>query len=242
MARITLNRPDRLNSFGDDLLADLQGALSEVDRNDAVRAIVLTGAGRSFCAGEDLREFEPKARDTASARRHVAAIQNVTRRLMHSSKIIIAAAHGYAVGGGFEWLLNCDLVVAADNLVAFFPEMDWAQFPTGGISWLLPRSVGYQRAIELVVLGERQTAGRLQELGLVNWVVPQDRMLPMALEVADRIASKPGFSVARFKKLVNQDLFPLARALDLEEQATVEAFGRPEAARRAARFASRKRR
>src|SRR3989304_5817573 len=87
-------------------------------------------------------------------------------------------AGGAGGGGGFEWMLNCDLVAAADDLVAFFPEMDWAQFVTGGVTHLLPLGVGYQRAMELFVLGERQSAVRLLELGLVNWVAPHGRGVP----------------------------------------------------------------
>ncbi len=87
---------------------------------------------------------------------------------MFGPKLVIGAVHGYAVGGGLEWLLNCDLVVAADDLVAFFPEMQLGHFVTGGVTHLLPQAVGHQRAMELFVLGERQDAQALHRLGLVN--------------------------------------------------------------------------
>ena len=125
---------------------------------------------------------------------------------MFSHKVVVGAAHGFAVGGGFEWLLNCDLTVAADDLVAFLPEMEWGQFVTGGLTHLLPLAVGYQRAMELMVLGERQSAARLCELGLVNWVVPRDEMMPRALEVAEQVAKKSRFSVGRLKRVINSEL------------------------------------
>ena len=232
-AVITLNRPDRLNAISNVLMADLQTAIERAERLDDVRAIVLCGAGRAFCAGEDLKEFEHVAGSEQAARQHITAIQNITRAMRHSSKIYITAAHGYAVGGGFEWMVNGDLVVAADDLIAFFPEMDRGLFPTGGVSWLLPMAIGYHRAMELILLGERQSAERLQRLGLINWIVKKEHLLDKAIEVATCIASKSPFSVGLFKKLLNQDLAPLPRALELEQQYTIETFGHPDAARNA---------
>ena len=162
--------------------------------------------------------------------------------MLGSDKPIVGAVHGYAVGGGFEWLLNCDLVVAADDLVAFFPEMDWGQFVTGGVTHLLPLAVGYQRAMELLILGERQSAERLANLGLVNVVVPRAELEAKAMEIAGRVAEKSRLSVGRLKKLINRDLgAQLWRAVDLEQAVTIEAFQRPEVAARVARFTERKR-
>jgi enoyl-CoA hydratase/carnithine racemase len=237
-AIITLNRPERLNAISTELLADLQSAIDRVEQMDDVRAAVLCGAGRAFCAGEDLKEFGSLAQNEQSIREHVGAIQNITRAIRHSSKVYITAAQGYAVGGGFEWLIGGDLVVAADDLVAFFPEMDRALFPTGGVSWLLPMAVGYHRTMEWMLLGERQSAQRLHQLGLVNWVVAKVDLLDKAMHVASDIATKSPFSIARFKKLLNQDLAPLARALDLEQHYTIETFAQADAAQRASGFKS----
>ena len=87
---------------------------------------MLTGAGRAFCSGDDLKEFDRQSANEAAIGAHITAIQNITRVMLGSDKPIVGAVHGYAVGGGFEWLLNGDLLVAADDLVGFFPEMDWA--------------------------------------------------------------------------------------------------------------------
>jgi enoyl-CoA hydratase/carnithine racemase len=98
--------------------------------------------------------------------------------------VVIGAVHGYAVGGGFEWVLNCDMVVAADSLVCFFPEMALGHFVTGGVTHLLPQALGHQRTMELIVLGERQSAQRLHALGLVNRVVGAEVMLQEAVHLA----------------------------------------------------------
>lgn len=237
-AVITLNRPERLNAISDDLMVDLQAAIDRAEQIEDVRAVVLCGAGRAFCAGEDLKELDRVTQSDETIRKHVASLQNVTRTMRHSTKVYITAAHGYAVGGGFEWMVSGDLVVAADDLVAFLPEIDRALFPTGGVSWLLPMTLGYHRAMELMLLGERQSAERLLQLGLVNWVVPKEDLMDKTLDIATRIVAKSAFSTARFKKLLNQDLAPLSRALDLELQYTIETFKHPEASRKATEFVS----
>jgi enoyl-CoA hydratase/carnithine racemase len=239
---VTLNRPERLNAMSGDLMDDMVAALTVAFADPDTGAVVLTGAGRAFCAGDDLKEYDAQSADEASIRAHVDRIQAITRQLMGSDKPVVGAIHGFAVGGGFEWLINCDLVVAADDLVAFFPEMDWGQFVTGGVTHLLPQAIGHQRAMELLLLGERQSAARLEALGLVNRVVPKEKMLETALEIAGRIAAKSRFSTARLKKTVLRDLGgPLWRAVELEHAATIEAFAHPDSAARVKAFGERKR-
>lgn len=238
---VTLNRAERLNAIGGTLLAELHAVLVRASADEAAGAIVLAGAGRAFCAGDDLKEFSAQTADAASTEAHIRGIQQITRDLMFGEKAVVGAAQGYAVGGGFEWMLNCDLVVAAEDLVAFFPEMDWAQFTTGGITHLLPQAIGHQRAMELLLLGERQTAARLEKLGLVNRVVPAAQCLTTAIELAAKVATKSRWSVGRLKRLMTQELGDgLPRALRLEERATIESFARPEAAEWVRRFTERR--
>ena len=239
---LTLNRPDRLNAIGGALLADLAKALRDGIADPDAAVLLLTGAGRAFCAGDDLKEFERQSADEAAIRAHIGAIQEVTRLMLGCDKLVVGAVAGFAVGGGFEWMLNCDLVVAADDLVAFFPEMDWGQFVTGGVTHLLPQALGYQRAMELLVLGERQTATRLEAMNLVNRVVPREALMQSAMAMAEAVAAKSRFSVGQLKRLLNGDLGqPLWRAVDCEEAITVAAFARPEGAERVARFMARDR-
>lgn len=238
---VTLNRPERLNAISGELLEDFHRALDQVNRDASVHAIVIAGEGRAFCAGDDLKEFDRQSESDASIREHIERIQRITRDLMFNDKPVIGAIHGFAVGGGFEWLLNCDMVVAADDLVCFFPEMAWGQFVTGGVTYLLPQSVGYQRAMELWLLGERQGAQQLLAMGIVNRVVARDVLLDTALEIAQRIAGVSRQSVSMLKRLVNRDLTTaLAHSMDLETDATIDAFKNPDAAERVAAFAKRK--
>lgn len=234
---VTLNRPERLNAIGTQLLEDLHVALQRAQSDIATKAIVLHGAGRAFCAGDDLKDFSEQAKSAESIAAHVERIQRITRDIMFGEKPVIGAIHGFAVGGGFEWLLNCDLVVASDDLVCFFPEMDWGQFVTGGVTYLLPMTVGHQKAMELWLLGERQGSDALQALGLVNWVVPRDQLLAKAMSVAETVSTKSAMAVGRLKKLVTTQLQgQLANSLVLEQSATVDCFGSPDAAERVKKF------
>ncbi|SAL54816.1 enoyl-CoA hydratase [Caballeronia arvi] len=238
---VTLDRPERMNAISGALLDDLHDALQRASDDAACRVIVLNGAGRAFCAGDDLKEFGEQSASDASIRLHIERIQRITRDLMFGAKPVVGAVHGFAVGGGFEWMLNCDMVVASDDLVAFFPEMAWGQFVTGGVTHLLPQAIGHQRAMELWLLGERQSAQSLMSMGLVNRVVPRDAMLDTALTLAARIAEQSEKSIARLKRLVTADLTgTLSRSLDLEFAATIDAFADPDAAERVRKFATRK--
>lgn len=237
ICHVILDRPERLNAISGVLLDDLHDALRLAQSSDDVKVIVLSGNGRAFCAGDDLKEFGEQTKSPDSIVQHIDRIQQITRDLMFGPKPVIGAIHGFAVGGGFEWLLNCDLVIASDDLVCFFPEMDWGQFVTGGVTHLLPQTVGYQKAMELWLLGERQSAADLKALGLVNWVVPKHQLIGRAFEVATVVASKSAFSVSRLKRLLTTQLsHQLSASLELEKDATVAAFSRSEAAERVQKF------
>ena len=237
---VTLQRPERLNAIGMELLADLHRALVQAQAHPSTRAIVFTGAGRAFCAGDDLKEFEQQTQGPESVAAVCEEIQRITRDLMFGPKLVIGAVHGYAVGGGFEWMLNCDMVVAADDLVCFFPEMGLGHFVTGGVTHLLPQALGHQRAMELLVLGERQSAANLQALGLVNRVVPRAQMLDTALALAAQVAQRSPLATSQLKRvLTTQAQHQLATALELERQAAQACFSSPDTAQRIAGFVQR---
>ncbi len=227
---ITLNNPDRLNALSTRLLHEFEFILQDAINDPDTEAMVITGAGRAFCAGDDLKDFDWTNVSSASVRSHIQDIQRVTHLIMGCDKPVIGAIHGYAVGGGFEWLLNCDMVVAADSLIAFFPELKWGFFVTGGVTYLLPKAIGHQKSMELFLLGERQDAGTLHRLGLVNWVVREGQHVEKAIEVANRITEKSSRpAVAQMKKTINSELGQkLWHAIQLEQNATIEAFMRPE--------------
>ena len=233
---VTLDRPERLNAIGGTLLDDLHAALLAAHADEATAAIVLTGAGRAFCAGDDLKEFAAQSADARSIEATCTRIQQITRDLMGGPKLVVGAAHGYAVGGGFEWMLNCDLVVAADDLIAFFPEMALGHFVTGGVTLLLPQALGWQRAMELLLLGDRLDASQLLALGLVNRVVPRARLLDEALALAQRVASRAPQATRRLKRVMGEGV-ALQAALARETLAAQDGFASDETARRIAAFA-----
>ena len=234
---VTLQRPERLNAISGARLVDLFAALQAAQSDPTTRAIVFTGAGRAFCAGDDLKEFGEQSESPAAIAEHCERIQHVTRAIMFGPKLVIGAVHGYAVGGGFEWVLNCDLVVAADSLVCFFPDMALGHFVTGGVTHLLPQALGHQRAMELIVLGERQGAADLKALGLVNRVVPQDQMLPAAMALAAEVATRSAGATARLKRALALGLGPrIETALAVESEAAMACFADPDTAQRIAAF------
>jgi len=119
IGRVTLNRPERLNAISGDLLSAFSASLKAAIADPDAAVILLKGEGRAFCSGDDLKEFDIQSQSAATIDAHISAIQEITELMMGCDKPIVGAIHGFAVGGGFEWLLNCDIVVAADNLVAF---------------------------------------------------------------------------------------------------------------------------
>ncbi len=136
---VTLNRPQRLNAITPELLEELIAALQAADRDPVIRAVVLTGAGRAFCAGDDLKEFGSQSTDEASTRAYIERIQDVTRAMLLGDTPVIGAVRGWAVGGGLEWVINCDFAIAAEGTRFFFPEISLGVFVTGGVTELLPR-------------------------------------------------------------------------------------------------------
>ena len=235
---VTLSRPERLNAINGDLLDDLSAALKAANADTGIASIVLTGAGRAFCAGDDLKEFEAQARTEAEARSHVERIQEITRLIVDSPHIVIVAAAGWAVGGGLEWTINADLVVMADDCRCFFPELSLGLFVTGGVTYLLPERCGRSAALELMLLGERFDAARARELGIAGRMVPRARLLDEAAEIAAKIATLPLARVRQLKRVI-QRATDLDTAMRLETDETIAAFLDPDTARRIAGFGTR---
>jgi enoyl-CoA hydratase/carnithine racemase len=236
---VTLNRPDRLNAMNGALIGAVADAIAAANRDPQVRAIVFTGAGRAFCAGDDLVEHRHPETE-ADARRVVDAIQRVTREIVFGRRIVVGAINGWAVGGGFEWAINCDFPIWAESARGFFPEVSWGLFVTGGVTALLPRLVGLAKAREMLILGERYGARELEAMGLAWRVVPDDRLQDEARALALRIAALPARAAGDMKRVLNRAAFGgagvLAAAMDLETEATVRGFLDPETTARIAGF------
>jgi len=235
IARVELNRPERLNAINADLLHDFANALRAAQVEPGVEVIILQGAGRAFCAGDDLKDFSLQSASPEEAREFVDAIQVITRLLIDADPVVIAAVHGWAVGGGIEWMLGCDLVVLADDARAFFPEIELGLFITGGASTLLPHLVGLHKAKEMLLLGERYDASQLLELGLANRVVPRDELMPTVEAMARRIADLPPTARRNAKHVLNRAFRePVGQAMERETEATLEGLLDPTTAERVA--------
>lgn len=202
IAVVHLDRPDRLNAVVPALVDGMLAAFEQA-ASDGVRAVVLAGRGRAFCAGHDLKEPAP-VEDEAAARVRLQRIQDVTRAIRSLPAPVIAAVHGYALGAGAEFALGCDLVVAGQDARFGFPEVGVGLSVTGGISALLPQAVGLVRAKELLFLGEYLSADDARSLGLVNHVVPTGTHEQAALELAQRLAAQPPAALALAKSLLDR--------------------------------------
>ena len=202
VATITLNRPAALNSFDREMRADLAAATARARADTAIRAVVLTGAGRSFSAGADLKAgFKTGA--------EVEQILNEEYRpslidIAEMDKPVISAINGFAAGIGLSYALVCDLSVMGENAFLLCPFSSIGLVPDGGSTWLLPRAMGYMNAYQLAVDNERLPAARCRELGLVNKVVADDELLASARAWAEKLAGKAPLALARAKKLMRQ--------------------------------------
>lgn len=228
---LTLNRPERLNAITPRLVADLVAALTAAHGDEGVRAIVLTGAGRAFCAGDDLHDVDAQTASPEVVRAFVEDLQEVTRLMLLGPVPVVGAVRGWAVGGGLEWVLDCDVVVVGDSARGFFPEMRLGLFVTGAATLLLPRIVGAARARDLLLLGDRIDAARMVEWGIASRQVSDAEVLDVALEIAERIAALPERAVRDLRRAL---LSPaeVEAALATETAATVAGFTDPATADR----------
>lgn len=221
---ITLHRPDRLNAMDRQLVDDVAAAFDDANADPDTRAIVFTGAGRAFCAGDD-RKAHTHPGSEAEARDLVDAIQRATEAIVFGAAPVVGAINGWAVGGGFEWAINCDFPIWAESAKGFFPEVSLNLFVTGAVTSLLPAIVGLNTAREMLFLGERYTAADLQRLGVAWRVVADDELLDAAHAVARRLAGLPTLSVRAMKRALNAGAATdLRAALRVETEATVAGF------------------
>lgn len=237
---ITLNRPQRLNAINSELLSDLKTALANGNSDPNVKVIILRGAGRAFCAGDDLKEFDQQVGEEAKTRAYIESIQAITREIVLGDKMIVGAIHGWAVGGGLEWVVNCDLAILAQGTRCFFPEISLGVFVTGAVTTLLPKLVGLQKAKELILFGERFDAHKALEMGIAWKVVPENKLFAEAEAVAKRIAAQPEDAVRNLKRVINRACHLDAEgAMRLETDATVRGFLDPTTLQRVAQFTKR---
>jgi 2-(1,2-epoxy-1,2-dihydrophenyl)acetyl-CoA isomerase len=203
---ITLNRPDSYNACNEQMTTDLQEALKNAERDEAVRAIVITGAGKAFCSGQDLKEApEPGAGSRRSLSDSLQRRYNpIIRKLTSMPKPIIGALNGVAAGAGCSIALACDLRIASEHASLLQAFVNIGLVPDSGSSYFLARMVGYSRAFEIATLGEKIPAERALELGLVNQVVPASLLMDTATAVAQRYAAGPTRAYGYIKKMLHR--------------------------------------
>jgi 2-(1,2-epoxy-1,2-dihydrophenyl)acetyl-CoA isomerase len=223
---LTLNRPDRLNALTVQVATDFQAAVREALEHGA-RVIVLTGAGRAFCAGGDLREMQ----EIASREGRLDAFFDEPLRKLNEAILLIrqtpvpfiAAVNGVASGGGCNLALACDLVIAAESAKFNQAFIKIGLSPDCGGTFILPRLVGWKRAAELLFTGDMVTAQRAAELGMINSVTADAELMGQAMSLAEKLAQAPTAAIGQAKKLLEASAAnDYGGQLDLERKAQIE--------------------
>ena len=222
VALVTIERPDVLNALSFDLLDDLADALAGLDADPRCRAIVLTGSGtRAFAAGADIRELATQTPISLLVGDRFAAWD----RIAATRTPLIAAVRGFALGGGCELAMSCDLIVAGDDAQFGQPEINLGVMPGAGGTQRLTRAIGRARAMDLVLTGRTITAAEAEAMGLVSRVVPADETLEVALQLGATIASKAPVAVLAAKEAVRlAEELPLSAGLRHERRAFFALF------------------
>jgi enoyl-CoA hydratase/carnithine racemase len=209
---IQLNRPARKNALMSSMYVTMADVLDGAAKDDQVRAVLWHGAGDSFSAGNDLEDFmknPPGPGESPQAR--------LIRALIDFEKPLVAAVHGAAIGGGTTMLAHCDFVYAGESARFQLPFVNLALVPEFGSSYLLPLRCGYLRAAELILLGQPFGASRAAELGLVTQVVPDQQLLAIAHDIAQKLADKPAGALQACKRLMRRAVRePLEQAVTFE--------------------------
>jgi enoyl-CoA hydratase len=222
---IRLNRPKALNALCDQLTAELAEALAGLDADPAVAAIILTGSDKAFAAGADIREMQDRAFPATYMKDFVAPWEAV----LAVRKPVIAAVAGFALGGGCELAMMCDLILAADSARFGQPEINLGILPGAGGSQRLTRAVGKSKAMEMVLTGRMMDAAEAERAGLVARVVPAAELLPEAVKLAEKIATLSPPAVAMAKEAVNAAFeLPLREGVRLERRFFLSLFGTPD--------------
>jgi enoyl-CoA hydratase/carnithine racemase len=220
-AWITLNRPQAMNSLTPTLIKELGEALDRAHADEAARVLVVTGAGRAFCAGADLKHIRGSRN---AAQLHLKFLNSVTatfRRVEIFPKPVIAAVNGYALAGGLELVLCCDLVLAAKSAKMGDAHANYGLIPGGGSSVRLPRKIGVTRARYLLYTGAFLPSEKLEEWGLVNEVVDDEKLVEAVEHLVEMLADKSPLSLRRVKQLVEDGLAqPVETAVRLETLAS----------------------
>jgi enoyl-CoA hydratase/carnithine racemase len=225
VAEITLNRPDELNAISWEMLRALGHALDEIDEDDQVRAVLVTGSGRAFSAGGDLKNYVTLQKDPVEFPAFVQELHTTFGRLRKLRVPVVALVNGVTAAGGLELLLNCDFAVAAESARIGDGHLNFGQMGGGGVLTLLPRIVGIQRASELVFTGRFLESREAAEWGLVSRVVADSELSAVGLDLARQFAEKSPLALANAKAVMTRiwaDELTVDAGLDVERDWNTE--------------------
>lgn len=229
IATITLNRPQVMNALDAGMIRRLREAAERVERETAVRAVVLRGAGAAFCAGGDVAAFRENATRVAAMVREVAGdLHHAVLALRRAPKPVLASVHGAVAGAGVSLMTAADLAIAAEGTKFTLAYSRIGASPDGGATYSLPRLVGYRKALELMLLSDTIDAQAASRLGLVNWVVDAERLAAETDAIARRLAQGATMAFGETKRLLHQGT---EQALAAHLDAEIEAFARCAATR-----------
>ncbi len=206
IAKVTLNRPETFNSFNREMALRLQSTLDSCETNDEVRAIILTGNGKAFCAGQDLREVTSPELNPGFRKILEEHYNPIVKRIRSIEKPIIAAVNGVAAGAGANIALACDIVVASEaaSFIQAFSKI--GLIPDSAGTFFLPRLIGFQKASALMMLGDKISAMQAEELGMVHKVFPIEMFEEEVLKLASKVAQMPTKALGLTKRLLNQSM------------------------------------
>ena len=215
VAHISLNRPQVLNAYNVQMRDDFSEALSATEQDTEVRALLITGEGRGFCAGADLTEFGTAPSQVVA--RSVRWQRDVWGQLLGLDQPVVCAMHGYCIGSGLEIALLCDVRIAARDTVFAMPEIQLGMIPAAGGSQTLPRSAGPSRALDLLLTGRRFDATEALKLGLITRLADVDDLPAAGMDLAETLASAPRPAMAAAKQALSRGLdLDLREGLELE--------------------------
>ena len=241
--KLELNRPERMNALNNQLRIDLLAAVEDVTRDDEIRAVLITGTGRAFSSGADLRENRQPTPDGHLDIYSVLTDQYhpIITGLREMNKPVIAAVNGAAAGIGMSVALACDLVLAAESAYFLLAFVNIGLVPDGGSSLLVPSRIGFARAAELAMLGERLGAAKAVEWGLINQVWPDAELTGKAEALCSKLADGPTRSYAGTKRQLNRWLYQaMAGQLDFEARIQQECVASADFAEGVAAFADKR--
>ena len=206
IAIIQFMRPDQLNAMNRAFMNEIADALNDAFLSPEAQVIILTGSGRAFMAGADIKEYAAQTDEEFNAFQNKG--KEIYEAIEDSTKPVIAAVNGFALGGGFEICLACDLIVAAKSAKFGLPEVNIGLVPGGGGTQRMIQKVGMNRVKEILFFGGQYTAEKMLEWGAVNYVVEDDQLMPYAKELAAKLQRRSLPAIAELKRLANLSLAP----------------------------------